>query len=73
MNNPFSLEGKATLVASIPLTIVTEMKEILGPEGRKKILSTAIGGGFSLASTMFYVGQIHCSDLVIVKDILENF
>ena len=54
--------------ASIPLTMVTEMKEILGSEGRKKILSTAIGGGFSLASTMFNVGQIHCSDLVIVKD-----
>lgn len=54
--------------ASIPLTMVTEMKDVLGTDGRKNILSTAIGGGFSIASTMFRVGKIHCSDLVIVKD-----
>lgn len=54
--------------ASIPLTMVTEMKEILGREGRKNILSTAIGGGFSLASAMIKVGKVHCSDLVIVKE-----
>ena len=54
--------------ASIPLTMVTEMKEILETEGRKNILSTAIGGGFSLASAMIKVGKVHCSDLVIVKE-----
>lgn len=54
--------------ASIPLTMVTEMKDILAKDGEKNILSTAIGGGFSIASAMFHVGKIHCSDLVVVKD-----
>lgn len=54
--------------ASIPLTMVTEMKDILSAEGRKNILSTAIGGGFSIASAMIRVGKVHCPDLVIVKD-----
>ena len=54
--------------ASIPLTMVTEMKNILVTDNRKNILSTAIGGGFSLASAMLKVGRVHCSDLVIVKD-----
>lgn len=54
--------------ASIPLTMVTEMKDILAGDSRKRILSTAIGGGFSIASAMFNVGNIHCSDLVVVKD-----
>lgn len=58
--------------ASIPLTMVTEMKDILNQEGRKNILSTAIGGGFSLASAMIKVGKVHCSDLVIVKDDPQN-
>lgn len=54
--------------ASIPLTMVTEMKDVLATEKRKNILSTAIGGGFSLASVMMRVGKIHCSDLVVVKE-----
>lgn len=54
--------------ASIPLTMVTEMQDILGSKERKNILSTAIGGGFSIASAMIKVGKVHCSDLVIVKD-----
>lgn len=54
--------------ASIPLTMVTEMRDILAGKGRKHILSTAIGGGFSIASAMFNIGDVHCSDLVIVKD-----
>lgn len=58
--------------ASIPLTMVTEMKHILATENRKNILSTAIGGGFSLASAMIKVGKVYCSDLVIVKDDPQN-
>lgn len=58
--------------ASIPLTMVTEMKDILGTDARKNILSTAIGGGFSIASAMMKVGKIHCPDLVIVKDDPQN-
>lgn len=58
--------------ASIPLTMVTEMKDILGKEGRKNILSTAIGGGFSVASAMIKVDKVHCTDLVIVKDDPQN-
>ncbi|MBR3443824.1 MAG: ketoacyl-ACP synthase III [Bacteroidaceae bacterium] len=54
--------------ASIPLTMVVEMKEQLGTNAPKNILSTAIGGGFSLASAMIKVGKVHCSDLVIVKE-----
>ena len=52
--------------------MVTEMKDILNQEGHKNILSTAIGGGFSLASAMIKVGKVHCSDLVIVKDDPQN-
>lgn len=58
--------------ASIPLTMVTEMKDILCGNNRKRILSTAIGGGFSIASAMFNFGNIHCSDLVIIKDDGQN-
>lgn len=58
--------------ASIPLTMVTEMKEILATEKRKNILSTAIGGGFSLASAMIKVGKVYCPDLVILKDDPQN-
>lgn len=58
--------------ASIPLTMVTEMQDLLGKDGRKNILSAAIGGGFSIASAMLKVGKIHCSDLVIVKDDPQN-
>ena len=54
--------------ASIPLTMVTEMKDILSSSCRKNILSTAIGGGFSLASAMIKVKNVHCSELVIVKE-----
>lgn len=58
--------------ASIPLTMVTEMKDILATNSRKRILSTAIGGGFSIASAMFNFGNVHCSDLVVVKDDASN-
>lgn len=48
---------------SIPLTMVTNLREIINKKNTEMILAS-IGGGFSIASARIISRKIHCSELI---------
>lgn len=64
---PYSFENFGnTSAASIPLTMILNLKVQLA-EQKLNILMTAIGGGFSIASAMLHSsGNIYCSEIIYI-------
>ena len=64
---PYSFENFGnTSAASIPLTMVLNLKEQLAAR-KLNILMTAMGGGFSIASARWQSsGDVHCSEIVYI-------
>ncbi|MDL2224152.1 ketoacyl-ACP synthase III [Bacteroidales bacterium OttesenSCG-928-M06] len=61
---PYSLRDFGnTSCASIPLTIVTELKDLL-KESSKEIIACGFGVGLSWGSVHFTVDNVTCSDLI---------
>lgn len=62
---PYSFENFGnTSAASIPLTMVLNLKEQLATK-KLNILMSAIGGGFSIASARLLTGgNVHCSEII---------
>ncbi len=64
---PYSFENFGnTSAASIPLTMVLNLKEQLATR-KLNLLLTAIGGGFSIASARLITsGNVHCSNIIYI-------
>jgi len=63
-NIPYSLQKFGnTSAVSIPLTIVSELKRLIG-SGKKKILLSGFGGGLSWGSAYIEFENVHLSEIV---------
>lgn len=62
---PYSLEKFGnTSSASIPITIVSELKDMLDAGGRRKLIMCGFGVGLSWATLYAELDNVHCSDII---------